>query len=94
MRGPVVYCFEGKDNPWPLQELRIPEKTVFAVKTCKEGLLKGMVLLEGEGTLMKSDGSLYSEEKPVGMSIMLKAIPYFAWGNRGVNQMRVWMAEE
>lgn len=35
MRGPVVYCFEGKDNPWPLQELRIPEKTVFAAESKK-----------------------------------------------------------
>ncbi|MFQ8777670.1 MAG: hypothetical protein ACLR78_09885 [Roseburia sp.] len=25
---------------------------------------------------------------------MLRAIPYFAWGNRGLNQMRVWMHEK
>ena len=23
----------------------------------------------------------------------ITAIPYYAWGNRGLNQMRVWMHE-
>lgn len=36
---------------------------------------------------------LYSEEKPVLKDAPMKAIPYFAWGNRGENQMRVWMME-
>ena len=26
--------------------------------------------------------------------VTLTAIPYYAWANRGENQMRVWMPEE
>lgn len=28
---------------------------------------------------------------PKERSVMARAVPYFAWGNRGLNQMRVWM---
>ena len=37
---------------------------------------------------MQSGDKLYSEEKPVCVPAKLRAVPYFAWGNRGVNQMR------
>lgn len=93
MRGPVVYCFEGADNVEPLQTLRIPENTVFRAQYLREGVLQGMVVLEGEGLRMESSEELYSEEKPACIPVGLRAIPYFAWGNRGVNQMRVWMPQ-
>lgn len=93
MRGPFVYCFEGVDNTEPVQELRIPENSVFEAELCREGVLQGMVVLKGEGLRMQSGDKLYSEEKPVCVPAKLRAVPYFAWGNRGVNQMRVWMPE-
>lgn len=36
---------------------------------------------------------LYSEEVPLLTDAPMRAVPYFAWGNRGENQMRVWMHE-
>ena len=36
---------------------------------------------------------LYSEERPQSEPAQMKAIPYFAWGNRGENQMKIWMNE-
>lgn len=93
MRGPVVYCFEGVDNGDDIQELRIPEKAEVTTAVCEEGALKGMVLLKMEGVRMQSSPELYSEQKPKSVPVQMTALPYFAWGNRGENQMRVWMPE-
>lgn len=93
MRGPIVYCFEGADNGEDIQELRIPEKAEFTCEVCREGKLKGMVLLKMTGVRMKSSLELYSEQRPETVPEQLTAVPYFAWGNRGGNQMRVWMPE-
>lgn len=43
---------------------------------------------------MESSDALYSEERPERTDAKLTAIPYYAWANRGENQMRVWMPEE
>ncbi len=57
-------------------------------------MLKGNVLLEFEGIRMVGSQALYSEEPPVKEKARMTAIPYYAWANRGENQMRVWMQEE
>ena len=93
MRGPIVYCFEGADNEGLLQSLRIPGALYAKPYICEEGVLRGMVLLEMDGYRMKGREELYTEERPVKEKAVLKAIPYFAWANRGLNQMRVWMPE-
>ena len=97
MRGPVVYCFEGVDNGDCLQALRIPKELAdkdVQVVECKEDVLAGNTLLSMEGYRMVSSDSLYSEERPKRQDVSLTAIPYYVWGNRGENQMRVWMQEE
>ena len=97
MRGPVVYCFEGVDNGVCLQALRIPKDLAtenVQVVECKEGVLAGNTLLSMNGYRMVSSTSLYSEERPKKEDVTLTAVPYYAWGNRGENQMRVWMLGE
>lgn len=94
MRGPLVYCFEGVDNGEDIQALRIPREMHAETVMCEEGILKGNVLLKIPGYRMKGNGELYSEERPVKEEAVLTAIPYYAWANRGENQMRVWMPEE
>ncbi|MCM1136049.1 MAG: glycoside hydrolase family 127 protein [Clostridium sp.] len=94
LRGPVVYCFEGADNGGPLQSLRIPKELKAEAFTCEEGILKGNVLLRIKGCRMVGGEELYSEKPPVKAEAELTAIPYYAWANRGENQMRVWMLEE
>ena len=42
---------------------------------------------------MTSSEALYSDEPPKAEPAALKAVPYFAWGNRGAGGMRVWMHE-
>ncbi len=95
MRGPVVYCFEGTDNGEDIQALRIPRQMQAETLLCREGVLKGNVLLKINGFRMKTGSDeLYSEERPQKEETVLTAVPYYAWANRGENQMRVWMLEE
>lgn len=94
MRGPIVYCFEGVDNGENIQSIQIPKKLEAKIVYCKEGLLKNKVLLQLKGYKLHSSDKLYSELPPEKEEVMLTAIPYFTWGNRGENQMRVWMLEE
>lgn len=93
MRGPIVYCFERVDNGADIQELRVLKEEKIRAEVCSDGLLKGMTLLQVKGGRMKSGEELYTECRPVLEPCEMMAIPYFAWGNRGENQMRVWMPE-
>lgn len=94
MRGPVGYCFEGVDNGECIQALRIPREIKAKTELCMEGVLEGNVLIQLPGYRMESSDALYPEERPKRTDVMLTAIPYYAWANRGENQMRVWMPEE
>lgn len=81
-RGPLVYCFESVDQP--------------------DSLLAGKYLVAGNPI-----GVTFRQRKPVGYMYLygelqklapegeqqmhFRAIPYYAWNNRGVGGMRVWM---
>lgn len=93
MRGPIVYTFEGIDNGEKLQELLIPTTSDISIKLQKNGILQNMITLEFFGLRITKDTSLYSEVEPQVAKVKLEAIPYYAWGNRGLNQMKVWMNE-
>ena len=93
MRGPIVYCFEGVDYDGDVQSLRIPENVKAEAVLCKEGKLSGNMLLKVDGYRIHTSDALYSEERPTKEKETLTAIPYYAWANRGENQMRVWMHE-
>ena len=95
MRGPFVYCFEGVDNDNDLQAMCIDADTQAETFVGKEGVLKDKVCIHVQGYEDERESdALYSEEKPDYQPHELTAIPYYLWGNRGVNQMRVWMLEK
>jgi hypothetical protein len=96
MRGPVVYCFEGVDNGEDIQGLFLDHNFSVETHTEKQGVLAGMTLLDVSGQRLIYGGgeALYSEEVPSFEPVTLRAIPYFVWGNRGLNQMRVWVHEK
>jgi len=93
-RGPIVYCFEGTDNGGCLQALRLTAKSQFAPKFSEDPVLAGNMVLEGNGIRVMASDALYSEEPPKTEPATLTAIPYYTWGNRGLNQMRVWLPEQ
>ena len=90
-RGPLVYCFEGKDNGGDVLSLRIDDSTPPVALSYDKDTLKGIVPIEVAGYKEKKSDALYSVQKPEKEKVLLKAIPYYTWGNRGENQMRVWM---
>ncbi len=96
VRGPMVYCFEGVDNGEELQALLLDRELSAETLECNEGVLAGMTLLDvaGKRLVFSETEELYSENAPQEKKVTLRAVPYFVWGNRGENQMRVWMHEE
>lgn len=94
MRGPFVYCFEGTDNGEELSAIRIPRMAPVTKEVVTSGCLAGLTILKLKGLRLKSKDTLYSMEPPVENEATLTAIPYFAWGNRELNDMRVWMFEK
>lgn len=91
MRGPLVYCFEGIDNDRDILSLSLKRNAIIKEKDVTDTTLGKTVMLEIEGYKAECEDSLYSEIEPTYTPCTLKAVPYYLWGNRGENQMRVWM---
>ena len=94
MRGPLVYCLEEADNGDNLHLVSLPEESEIAPAQ-GEGVLSGMTTLKAKGLrIVPEEGTLYrgapcrSKEET-----QLTFIPYFAWANRGVGEMTVWVRE-
>lgn len=92
-RGPLVYCFEGVDNEEDVVALSIIRGGSISVEAYDNELLCGTVRLTAEGVRREDFSTLYSSRAPEEKVCTLVAVPYYTWGNRGVNQMRVWMNE-
>lgn len=91
-RGPIVYCLESADNPAPLSGLYLCGKAE-ALPYAPE-LLGGVVPLRAEGLMRIENSELYSEAEPQYEPVALTAIPYYAWANRGLGEMAVWINEK
>ncbi len=95
MKGPVVYCIEGADNEGVLASLRLPRQAVLRTEGSPAKLPAELDCIRAEGTRLVFDNDdLYGEEPPKEKAATITAIPYFAWGNRGENEMRVWIQEK
>ena len=86
-RGPLVYCVEGMDHHASLSSIVLPESAV--VHTTAEE----MVALHVNGIAQYASDRLYSVDYVKAMPISIRAIPYFAWGNRAPGDMQVWIRE-
>ena len=82
-RGPIIYSAEWKDNNGKVSDLMIPGNTIFRPQYEKD-VLNGVTVLKGE--VIRKSG-LKKESKKV----LLTAIPYYAWANRGAGEMTVWL---
>ena len=75
-----MYCVEEVDNGNDLFGLVLEDATALTAES-RSGLLDGVTVLTAQAA-NAVDG------KPV----LLKAIPYYAWCNRGDGKMNVWLA--
>ena len=93
-RGPLIYCFEGVDNDGRVLDLRLDPDADFRTVAVCDDILGETVMIETEGIRVKDKDGLYSFSKPKTERVTLRAVPYYLWGNRGENEMRVWIPEE
>ena len=104
MRGPIVYCLEGQDVTAPgaaatdqprINDIAIPTDVKFKeVKMTIEG--HEMVALEADVPVVTQDfwrsDELYRELRPTrGRTAHIRLIPYYAWDNRGIQDMSLWL---
>lgn len=94
MRGPLVYCFEGTDQEGDLFSLSLPADAEIREGGPVPGLAEPMPGLVMEGICREGDGPLYGTKAGKKKRCTLRAIPYFAWGNREEGDMAVWIPEE
>ena len=99
--GPVVYCAEDADNSGDLfgftlqsGSLRIVPQTpaqIGGFDSAADSLGTVYTVSAQGSTLVQDDpDALYFTEGFREEAGSLKLIPYFMWGNRGLNRMRIW----
>jgi DUF1680 family protein len=79
-RGPLVYAVEQADQREGvvIDELRVDPSTAFTAER-RDDLLGGVTVLT------------FAATGPDASETRVTAIPYFAWANRGVGPMRIWL---
>lgn len=92
-RGPLVYCFEGVDNQEDVLSLSLKRDAEVTIADEGRTLPDGTVSLLVTAVRREKTKELYSDHRPGEEDCTAVAVPYYTWGNRGENQMRVWMNE-
>lgn len=92
-RGPIVFCLEEADNGPGLANIVLPEDAEFTA-TFSPDVLGGVVVLSGKALRVRSQSpDLYRMTRGSTETVSVKAIPYYAWNNRGAGEMTVWLRE-
>lgn len=96
-RGPLVYCLEGMDAPTEtIDDLFVPSDVRFKPEEIE---IEGRKVTGLGATFLKKihgpeydRNSLYQDYSEEGYEpVPVHMIPYFAWDNRGLDEMRIWM---
>jgi len=93
--GPLVYCLEEEDNQANLDDLALPADAELVARR-EDDLLGGVVTIRGEAWATDPDAwgdALYRTGAMARERVPLKAVPYYAWANRGLGSMQVWLRE-
>lgn len=92
-RGPLIYCAEGVDNENDILSLSLKKDGKVTVGEYLPDELSGIRKLYAEGYRETVNEELYSFERQETQPSQVTLVPYYTWGNRGLNQMRVWIPE-
>jgi len=99
--GPIIYCLEDQDQELKGRLLDVElDKNSLPVTRWEDDLLDGVMVIDAQGQFVDQDtwrGRLYQSVTFSGKKanqVRLMAIPYYAWGNRGIGGMRVWIPEK
>lgn len=97
MRGPIVYCLEGQDiqGDCRISDIALPtDIQLKEVPMTIEG--HSFTALEGDAIVANDktwdNQTLYRElSKPASRKVRIRLIPYYAWDNRGIQDMSLWL---
>lgn len=91
-RGPLVYCAESVDNGEDLQCIRLLDGMKFSYHYTDD-LFHGAGILKADAVRETKSSCLYIPYgKPRALQKQeLTLVPYYCWGNRGENEMMVWL---
>jgi uncharacterized protein len=95
MRGPLVYCLEELDNSARLANITLARDPEFTTEY-EEGLLGRIAVIRGKAYRTEDsqwNGKLYRELNFIKEPVYIKAVPYYAWNNRGEGEMTVWIRQ-
>jgi len=93
-RGPVVYCIETPDLPENTDILNVYLPSNIELEAVNQpNFLGGVTTLRGK-VLLRDDQreAMYATlKRPAWKEVETQFVPYFAWCNRGISEMTVWM---
>ena len=90
-RGPLVYCAEGVDNGGQVLGLSFAREGTLTQEPFDPELLGGVAPVTAQGWRQREPGALYAYGMAQLEPAQIRLVPYYAWGNRGLTQMRVWL---
>jgi len=86
-RGPILYCLEGTDNPDIYENMELLDQSEL-VGSFDNTRNHGIGVIKGEGVVF---GPSSDKQSIQSVKRTFVAIPYFAWCNRGITHMQVWI---
>jgi hypothetical protein len=90
-KGPIVYCLEGPDYKDSTVQSIVVDKNAVIGSSYEDTLLSGVTVLT---TLGSSSARQPKSDEVVTTPETVRAIPYYAWNNRGAGEMEVWVPYE
>lgn len=94
VKGPFVYCLEECENGQNLAALFVDSESDINENPAVEGLPGELPTLQVGGIRIENStagDALYAVPKLEKRPTVLKAVPYYLWGNRGKGEMTVWI---
>jgi len=88
--GPIVFCTEGVDYYTGKATHLLLDENQKLELDYEMNLLEGVMTINGQAAMLEETKEGGVEKVPVSF----KAIPYYAWANRGSNEMLVWIPTE
>ncbi|TYB70151.1 glycoside hydrolase family 127 protein [Nonomuraea sp. PA05] len=93
-RGPLVYCVEQQDSPDAAVDdlvIGVPEIVNANIERRDDAVVLTLTAAAAPPPSTELYPELPLEEAPLETTVTAAFVPYFLWGNRGPEAMRVWV---
>ncbi len=87
-KGPLVYCLEGPDNKDGAVQNIVMGQQAVVKENYEPQLLNGVLVLTAPASATSRQ---VNNTELLKTELQAKAIPYYAWSNRGPSEMVVWI---